>query len=403
MLHSDTNFKHKLSGQEIGDFTKKLDYSLCQKERLDLAENILYGENNSLNPYFEEYFDNYYKVHAGQLDPLAEDDNVCQALDSIANYILYSPDSERITKKTKYNFYTEQKLQEKINKEISIEEVVDTFKNNNKNFDSNIYNEVLDFLVVKGHNNKRIVKQKIYMNDLCDHDFDQKIIFKNDGKINKNKKYTKQEVENLILSYQSLIFLYQGILQQLKLKGSPKYTQRIVGKKIKDLKEDQITAKDQIKGTIYFKKIIPDSDCVDYQMFDFKNKKHVMALLKCFPKPLTNEMGMLTFDLQNLINQCDLNEDELKTLTLYRDEDFTLDKIANEIGENRDNVRMKIEKIANRVIKKYNDQYIDWLYLNCLKGTYKTCPLCGEIKLVQQFGKDSTKKDGYHLYCKTCR
>lgn len=378
MAFTQTNFQGKLDNKTVYDFTKKLDYSLKQKDRIKLVEKLLYN-NEQLVPYFQEYFDTYYKVVPGQTDPLSEDNNVCKGLEKIANYILFSPDAERITKKTKYNFYPEHKLKEKMDKEQSLEELLEnTYTENNDGLDTTVFDEVINFLVVPIRNHKKEIKQTIYDKDLNDPEL--------------------KSVKN----YQDAMDIFYWQLKENE-EDNKNYNQKYkLIKIIKECKIDQLICKDNIKGTIYFKQVLPDSTVVDYQLFNFTDREHIMALLKCSGRDLETDIGILVYDLERFLEECNLNETDLKALKLYRQDDFTLKKIAGEIDTQYQNVMTRIGKIVNRVIKKYQEKYYDWLYLNWLRGNYKTCSQCGQIKLVQYFGKDERNKDGYKSVCRKC-
>jgi hypothetical protein len=379
MAFAQTNFQGKLDNKTVYDFTKKLDYSLKQKDRIKLVEDLLYKDGN-LVPYFQEYFDTYYKVNPGQTDPLSEDINVCKVLEKMTNYILFSPDAERITKKTKYNFYPEYKLKEKMNKEQSLEELVEnTYQDiDYDSIDTAIFDEVINFVVVPIKNHKKEIKQTIYDKDL------------NDPKL--------KSVKN----YQDFIDILHWQLEENKESDNNFGQKYKLIKTIKECKIDQLICKDNIKGTIYFKQVSPDSTEIDYQLFNFTNKEHVIVLLKCSAKGLESDIGILVYDLEKLLEECHLNETDLKALKLFRQGDFTFKEIAGELDLQSKNVMSRIDNIVNRVIKKYKEKYYDWIYLNWLKGNYKKCSQCGKIKLVQYFGKHPDTKDGCQSVCKKC-
>jgi hypothetical protein len=378
MAFVQTKFQGKLDDKTVYDFTKKLDYSLKQKDRIKLVEKLLYN-NEQLTPYFQEYFDTYYKAVPGQTDSLSEDNNVCKSLEKIANYILFSPDAERICKKTKYNFYPEYKLREKMDKEQSLEELLENiYTENDDNLDTTVFDEVINFLVVPTRNHKKEIKQVIHTKDLNDPEL--------------------KSVKN----YQDAMDIFYGQLVDINETGENVGNKYKLIKTIKECKIDQLICKDNIKGTIYFKKVSPDSAVVDYQLFNFTNREHVIALLKCSAKGLENDIGILVYDLEKLLEECNLNETDLKALKLYRQDNFTFKEIAGELDLESRNVMSRIDNIVNRVIKKYKEKYWDWIYLNWLKGNYKKCSQCGEIKLVQYFGKHPDTKDGYQSVCKKC-
>ena len=64
--------------------------------------------------------------------------------------------------------------------------------------------------------------------------------------------------------------------------------------------------------------------------------------------------------------------------------------------------RNKIPKI---IASEAEDQLLDWYFLNEMKGKYKRCSRCGEVKLAHNkyFSKNKTSKDGFYSICKCCR
>ena len=64
--------------------------------------------------------------------------------------------------------------------------------------------------------------------------------------------------------------------------------------------------------------------------------------------------------------------------------------------------RNKIPKI---IASKAEDRILDWYFLEQMKGKYKKCSRCGEIKLAHNkyFSKNRTSRDGFYSICKDCR
>lgn len=369
----------------ITEVTQQLDYDLSQKERVELTKKLLYP-NGKLHPFLEEYLSNYYNPHISTDDPLSEHNEVFKALSKIADYILFSPDGERITKRTKYNFYTDKKLKDNMKKEISLEKMVEEAEDetNEFNVDPKIYDAVIPFIV--GVDNdykkyKKVIKQYITKKDLRDPEL------------------------QCVRDYQELVLLIRKLLKWLQKHNKDVPMQKRLRFLLKELKTDQVLAKDMIKGTIYFKRLSPESTVIDYDQFDFFNEQHVMALLKCPPvENLMTDLGCLIYDLNRLLEKCELNKLDWDVLTLYRQEDMTVRDIADKLGIKFPFVWATLKKICNRIIDAYEDQMEDWYYLNVVKGKYKKCSRCGEIKIANErnFGRHPNTVDGLQSVCKKC-
>ncbi len=369
----------------IAEITQQLDYNLPQKQRIELVKKLLYPDGK-LHPLLEEYWSKYYNPHLTSDSLLSEHDRISKMLEKVADYILFSPDGERITKKTKYNFYTSKQLKANMKKEISLEKMVEEAEDetNKFNVDPKIYDAVIPFIV--GVDNdykkyKKVIKQYITKKDLRDPEL------------------------QCVRDYQELILLVRKLLKWLKKHNKDVAMQRRLRFILRELKADQVLAKDMIKGTIYFKRLSPESTVIDYDQFDFFDEQHVMALLKCPPvENLMTDLGCLVYDLNRLLEKCELNKLDWDVLTLYRQEDITTIDIAEKLGIKQPFVIATLKKICNRVIDAYEEQMEDWYYLNVVKGKYKKCSKCGEIKIANErnFSPDARNKDGLQSTCKKC-
>lgn len=376
-------FNGKLCGKTIYDFKNAIDYDIDeQQKRIQALYDLLY-EDGYLHGYFEEFFSDWYNPHLTKDDCLSEDHNVFQELEKMANYILYAPDGERITLKTKYNFYTAPKFQERLSKDISIDDMVARAEENSEDDeDTNMYDEVIDFLIRQGNNYKVAIKQVITKEDLQDKEL------------------------KVVKDYQDAIDHLRNKLQSLREANKDYPMQRRIMRALRELKHDQLIAKDQIKGTIYFKEVLPDSTVIDYDQFDFFDKEHVMALLKMPPvENLMTDVGCLIYDLNRLLEQCELTPADFRILELYRQEDMSLENIADKLGSTRQNIYIALEKICNKIIDAYEGVYEDWYYLNKVKGKYKRCNKCNKIKVANErnFSANSSSKDGFYSICRLCK
>lgn len=423
------NFYGKIDGKTIYDFSRKLDYKIdSQKERIEYVDKLINTKrefNKPLpNTYFEELFIQEYdeaidkdkcyfdeeldkyvtyedyvdkygreslhdgKRHTGKnvshvklclntSDGIYSETNIAKELEKMADYILYAPDGERINKTTEYNFYTEEKFKERLNKDMNLEGVLSDSRDNA---------ERIDFLIRKGDNYKLEAKQKFQKGDLKDKD-----------------------LKDVIVSYYELREKLSKLMSDIKSgKNIKKYKLKeiyMIGNQIKSLGKDLVDIKDQLKGTIYFKQPLIDSTEIDYNQFDFFNKDMIRELLRISPRyDLQDDLACLTNDIQYLISKCNFSDVELDIIDMMKS-NYDVSEIARELDCKYQTVQSIINKIIKKIINKYEDIYEDWYYLNIVKGKYKRCSKCGEIKIANErhFSPDKRNKDGLHSLCRRCR
>lgn len=382
----------------MGYFLKQLDYSIHnQQERIKLVENILYKDGIKLENFFLEYFNPdrkprpyfNYSPNSGSsaihspYGCLSEEDSVCRGLEIITNYILFSPDGGKLTKKnTTYNFVTREYMDLKLRKEKNMSKIVD--ENRKKaGLDNLSDDEIIEFVMVK-ENYKHEIKQKIFKRDLVD------------PELSAIAEYEQ---------YKTLLMKRSNVLKNIKEPTDDERKEKsAIINAMGELKYDQIYLKDLLKGTIYFKNAMGSGSDYDWDLFDFFNEDHVMALLKVKRQTLIGDLGLLIYDMDKMLKLANLNSIETNILREYRYRDKTFTKIANEMGVKRHYVASVIKRIAKKVINVYEDLYEDSYYLHYVKGKYKRCSKCGEIKIANErhFSPDKRNIDGFQSFCKDC-
>lgn len=166
------------------------------------------------------------------------------------------------------------------------------------------------------------------------------------------------------------------------------------------LKDDMLMYKESKERPIVFKCPLKDSgNEIDWSYLDMFNVEHVKALLQLRQSIDICEDAMI--DLDELVESSNLDDDSREMLKLW-----SSGKTQEHIGElfeiSKQAVNKKIERICNSIMNEYERQYEDkYYYLFVVKGEYKKCSKCGEIKLVKRFDKNG--KRGYMSMCKECR
>lgn len=368
------------------NLTSKLNYKIeDQEERIKISEQVLSDSKKDLDKYFDDYFDVHPNSgkHGGAL---SSENGVCKQLDMMANYILYSPGAERVNpKNTEYNFYTEEKFNEQERKKANIDAIVNKINNHKNSYEdtssTTTQAEVIDYLIRTGDNYKKEIQQEISKVDIKDPEL------------------------KIVKEYQEYINASKKELDLLRKENKNKKKQYKLVRTMRKCKGDQIYCKDSIKGTIYFKNVLPDTTDIDYDQFDFFDAEHVLCLLKFEPRKLTTDLGILIYDLSQLLKHIKMSKQDKKILKMWRQDALTQFDIAKGLNITQQHVASTLNKIAIRVVNVFEVKYEDWYYLNLVKGRYKKCSCCGGIKLANEryFSINKNSKDNLHSICKLCR
>lgn len=365
-------YDFKIDGVNIYTLLAQREFELTQNERLNLVDELLYDDGGNLIPYLEQFFDNTQNNGVSIFCPssiqtLSGDINVCKGLETLANYLLYSPDGERLTQKVEYNFYKDKDQFKRRQKECSF------------NFDDDVdHDEALDFLIDSNHNYLLETNQKVYAKDL--------------------KRFPA------LKEYQDIIDLLVEKIKNMKIDTGNKKRYK-VGSYIADLRKEQAELKSMLAGTIIFKHVSSIGEKLkdhDVDGFDFEAVKDMF--LNSNPKQLT-PFGELIDVLQDILAKIEVNEAEKGIILLLLSENkANYAEIARKMDVSANFIHQTVGKLRNKIIKEYMRMYEDWFYIGEDYGWYKTCSVCGEVKLLSgnYFRKDSNSSDGFRSICKKC-
>ena len=200
-----------------------------------------------------------------------------------------------------------------------------------------------------------------------------------------------------------------------------------------ELKKEQKIMKEKLVGYIYFKRVTKGTSKITFEndtgyfnevgdyvevsnnKIDFKNKNHILQLLHhyselkqfCWDKP-DSEMYLILDELERLIQLANF-EEYIKDILILRIDGYFYYEIR-EMLEKKYGICISEKEISNifndKIPKIIVDTYLkdreNWIYTYKVKGEYKKCSRCGEIKLTKYFTKDEKRKDGFFPYCKSC-
>ncbi|HBG0867702.1 TPA: hypothetical protein KPF30_002438, partial [Clostridioides difficile] len=164
--------------------------------------------------------------------------------------------------------------------------------------------------------------------------------------------------------------------------------------------DDMLQVKLQKDKNIVWKAPLKDSgnNIMDCDLIDLFDPVHVKALLQVpYNENLIDEIAL---SKQDILNKIELTDTQKIILSSW-EKGVTQNEIAKQLGIAQKNVNLHIDRIVNKFIDKYTEIYEDeYYYVYLVKGKYKKCSKCGEIKLIQRF--DRNGKGRYRSNCKDC-
>ena len=241
---------------------------------------------------------------------------------------------------------------------------------------------------------------------------------------------TKKDVEEI----PGLAQLREAIkMWEQKLKTASGRDAFIIKTAIIELRKDQYIIKDAYRKPIIPKNITRSRHFIPLESdFSFDDEGYVIpeGVSLCDPKVVSailcnyslmkqESWGEFEKDLWYLMQEFDEVADAaLKEYPLYdRICEYKVDGLQNidiqEKIQEEFGIKHSVEyisslwrnKIPKLIASEAEDRLLNWYFMNEMKGKYKKCSRCGEIKLAHNkyFSKNKTSKDGFYSICKCCR
>ena len=241
---------------------------------------------------------------------------------------------------------------------------------------------------------------------------------------------TKQDVEEIPCMKQ----LREAIkMWETKLKSASGREAFIIKSAIIELRKDQYILKNAYRKPIVCNQVtrsrhdIPLDDDFSFDDEGFVvpegvslcDPKVVEAILCNYSLCKQESWGEFEKDLWYLMDDFDKVADAaLKDYPLYeRIVEYKIDGLQNVDIQEKIQMEFGIKhsleyisslwrnKIPKIIAAEAEDRLLDWYFLNEMKGEYKKCSRCGQVKLAHNkyFSKNKTSRDGFYSICKCCR
>lgn len=305
-------FYGKINGINPTELLQKIDYTKNNLEdRKQVVEDLL------LSDFYNEYFENYFKVHVTSGDALSEFDNACSSLEKMANYLLNSEEIKSDKSKVEYKFYTDENaFRNALREEVNLESMGNGINQEN----------IIHFLKKEHRNFKKDKRQNISTKDLNRTDLL--------GEVLRDYKEYLNSVTSELNNYK------ESNLSRYKLS-------EISG----SIKQDMITSKDQILGVFGYKTNAEESCVIDWYKVDLKNPEHVRALLYMKPGHRNDQnLQYLIEEFVDKLYKAKPTKLQIEIVKLMR-ENKGPTEIGTELNISKQRVNKNIQMLVNRIIK----------------------------------------------------
>lgn len=314
-------FQGELANKNLKDFMK-MDISKTSLEERQQYLKELIGDQS----FFDEFFENHFKVSINANEALSTEVNVCNVLEKMANYLLNSDESKQMDSDEK-NVYVFHKGNERFKKRMDRETFSTTVNGATMNVVDNP--NVVHVLQKKEKNFRLPKRQKITKEDLLRDDF----------------------CGEVLRDYQKLL---DTINKKIVEKRDKMYFKYSVNKST--VQQDMIDAKNMILGVWGYDTFISESHIPDTEIFDFTDYNTVKFLLQ-MEKPdfaINFEMWLVWTEFIETIKKANLTEVEAEIVVMLQNQ-WKIQEISDETGIAYHNLyQTAIPRICKKIMKVGN-------------------------------------------------
>lgn len=441
-IYNNNNFYGKINGITASDLVKNMNYELNTiNDRIEFVKSrLLIDEINGVQfpiPYLEQVFmqedpnmsgkdglfyvsdvdkhmtldelekwcddnEKQYEKYLGKgkiklilnkKDSLYSDSNIARILESLGTYILIldkKKDNEEYIKV----YHSEELFKRALKEERLINKIA--LNMNEAMYAKGTHDENVEFAILSIPKNFKKEKKFTKKDDNSLEKLDKKYGDKYPG----FRDYYNSYKHFKRLAYE---LTHDNDGNVIKLNKEQERRKKLLYKHIKGLKEDMFDYLNAKMRPIMMKSPLKDSGTPSWDMYDELDKGHIKALLSFTDRiDLQDDLSVIIRDLNNTISECEFTDIQWNVLKLLR-KDKTQEDIGYILNISQQMVNTHIKAIVNKIYNKNLEKYTNWYYLNICRGNYKKCSICGEIKLTNNFGLNSRRKDGFETFCKQCR
>jgi hypothetical protein len=381
---------------------KELDFTLeGTSKRLEKLNDVIQKYDSQLVNYYDEHF------IANKTSTSFEQDIVGQDLEKLADYLLFADNKEQRKKskeeKEEYSVLTKSQI-ERNNRKETLSDDLSYFEENVKNANNHsFYSEDKRFKNKMNIKEEKPKKRKAKL------------------KQTDTKSITKEDLEKYPVLKQTSEII-EKITQEIK-KGKDEFGNVLSADMIRkkkwlciELKKDQVAYKDSMKKHVNPKSVIKQSlngkidvNFSDQEVVEFLFHEYSQLKQYCFDN-IESDLKHVLMDFEKLVDETPFS-DILKEIFILKIDGLCHSEINKEL-EHKYQIQFGKQHISTiirntipkKIIDTHRKQLEDWFYREIVRGKYKCCTRCGEIKLATDnyFSKDKKGIFGYKSICKLC-
>lgn len=381
---------------------KDLDFTLEGTEkRLEKLNEIV----TRYDDHLVDYYDNHFV--ANKTSTSFEQDIVGQDLEKLADYLLYADNKEQRQETKKYKdergILSNSQIARNSKKETLTDDLSYFEKSNHSEDNQSFYTKD------KRYKNKMNGKEETFKKRKAkSKNKDTKKITKDDLEKYPVLKDTNDAIERIKKEIETGFDSYGNELNEDQLR---KKRWLMI-----ELRKDQVAYKDSMKKYVNAKSVINQSlngeidvNFRDQEVIEFLFHEYSHLKEYSFDN-LSSDLKHILMDFENLVDNTPFSQ-IVKDVFILKIDGLSHEEI-NKALEHKYAITFSKKHISQllrsaipkKIIETYRKQFEDWYFLEVVKGTYKTCSKCNEVKLATEtyFRKERKGKYGVKAVCKSC-